>query len=539
MPQDGPEPERPQPRRAAADDPEIAEADREIERLTQVLVELEALQERQRRVVVLRRRLRVYRRRLQSSRRALTAARRRWFDGLHQLGIGSNELQSADALVRQRAAGGSVSGGSSKKAAGPRQGGAAALAPRLRNAVAVIERLGRAAEMAAALRRMERELERKQRRVEKFGQRVGAVAARLGATWEEGADPCVIVRQWAARLEDMPGGVAEERRRQWQEVREQRATLRRARRRLRKQAARLRARWGARSRAEFQNRIEQARQHEELHEELQLIRQELQNLVEQYGDIAVTEDDLRTLDPEQNSEQLRIVEAELRDTEGDIARLRAECEALETQTADYRGDLRGARMRFEREAAWRRFRDALHDWIAAAVARESLLAAKATIERRCQPSVLRDAGALLRRLTADRYSVLWMPLGENRLMVDTASGTTLPCAQLSDSTRVLLQLALRLAACRAWAGGDAGVPVVLDGVCEALDRRRMQSVAEALRTLLQSADDAEAATGPGKLSQVVILSCRRSVAEVLSERGAACVELPEPSWHASELRRAG
>ncbi|RMG33594.1 MAG: hypothetical protein D6725_15415, partial [Planctomycetota bacterium] len=58
VPQDGPEPERPQPRRAAADDPEIAEADREIERLTQVLVELEALQERQRRVVVLRRRLR-------------------------------------------------------------------------------------------------------------------------------------------------------------------------------------------------------------------------------------------------------------------------------------------------------------------------------------------------------------------------------------------------------------------------------------------------------------------------------------------------
>ena len=69
-----------------------------------------------------------------------------------------------------------------------------------------------------------------------------------------------------------------------------------------------------------------------------------------------------------------------------------------------------------------------------------LEAVRAFYEREHQPPVLREASGYLKRLTKNRYTRVWTPLGEHRLVVDDADDRIVGAHMIGPDAPEILQV---------------------------------------------------------------------------------------------------
>ena len=144
-----------------------------------------------------------------------------------------------------------------------------------------------------------------------------------------------------------------------------------------------------------------------------------------------------------------------------------------------------------------------------------LEAVRAFYEREHQPPVLREASGYLKRLTKNRYTRVWTPLGEHRLVIDDADGISLNVEVLSRGTREQLFLALRLALVSAYARRGRRLPLVLDDVLVNFDLERAKAAAIVLRDFARAGH------------QVLIFSCHEHIARLFKHLKADVRRLPD------------
>ena len=131
-----------------------------------------------------------------------------------------------------------------------------------------------------------------------------------------------------------------------------------------------------------------------------------------------------------------------------------------------------------------------------------------------QPEALHEASTLLGRMTAGKYQRIWTPLANDILLVETASGQSLPIEALSRGTREQLLLSVRLALVTLMARRGVKLPMVLDDVLVNFDAVRARQAAEVLLEF--------AAAG----HQVLLFTCHEHVWQMFRELKADCRRLP-------------
>ena len=159
-------------------------------------------------------------------------------------------------------------------------------------------------------------------------------------------------------------------------------------------------------------------------------------------------------------------------------------------------------------------KQATRQWQTLAVTSSILESVRSHYERERQPQTLQDASQLLRELTAGRYTRVWTPMDEDRLLVDEPDGRSLPVEVLSRGTREQLFLSLRLALVRLYARRGVRLPMVLDDVLVNFDDARTKAAAG---LLAQFAEEGH---------QLLVFTCHEHIARLLRSLRAFVTELP-------------
>lgn len=188
---------------------------------------------------------------------------------------------------------------------------------------------------------------------------------------------------------------------------------------------------------------------------------------------------------------------------------------LTEQMSPWAEDRRLAEKQLEMAMLERRLADAAERWQVLATTNRILDSICGIYERERQPETLQDASIHLARLTQDRYSRVWTPLGERTLRVEEAGGNSLNVEVLSRGAREQLFLALRLALAASYARRGAALPLVLDDVLVNFDAQRAKAAATVLRDF--------AAQG----HQVLVFTCHDHIFKLFKSLHVSAFTLPD------------
>ncbi len=178
-------------------------------------------------------------------------------------------------------------------------------------------------------------------------------------------------------------------------------------------------------------------------------------------------------------------------------------------------DRRLADKRVELGIVEKRLNDALERWRVVATCGVMLESVRAYYEREHQPPALQEASTYLKELTRGRYTRVWTPLGEHRLVVDDEGGNPLNVELLSRGTREQLFLALRLALVNAYARRGVELPLVLDDVLVNFDAGRAKAAAGVLRDFARAGH------------QLLVFTCHEHVARMFRQLKVEVRQLPD------------
>ncbi|MCA9120950.1 MAG: AAA family ATPase [Planctomycetaceae bacterium] len=143
-------------------------------------------------------------------------------------------------------------------------------------------------------------------------------------------------------------------------------------------------------------------------------------------------------------------------------------------------DSRLAAAKFERSCLDRKIEKCVKQWQTLAVTLRMLEDIRESYEAERQPETLGEASIYLSRLTGDKYTRIWTPLGKNELRVDNAAGQPMSLDVLSRGTREAIFLSLRLALVAAYGRRGVNIPMILDDVLVNLDAKRAEATVELL-----------------------------------------------------------
>jgi uncharacterized protein YhaN len=135
-------------------------------------------------------------------------------------------------------------------------------------------------------------------------------------------------------------------------------------------------------------------------------------------------------------------------------------------------------------------------------------------EKERQPETLQEASIHLSRMTCGKYTRIWTPLDEDRLVVEESDGQSWTIDQMSRGTREQLFLALRLALVSGYAKRGVRMPLVLDDVLVNFDEERTKAAAEVLSDFAQQGH------------QMLVFTCHQHVMNLFQELGATAQKLP-------------
>jgi uncharacterized protein YhaN len=365
-----------------------------------------------------------------------------------------------------------------------------------------------------------------------YRQRISDLARRLPGANGENRDPLEVLSDWEERLVELDRGHSARRelktrlRRKQHEAAEARKRV--AEIKVRRNA--LLVQGGASSRDEFEERARSFARRAYLHDQLHDSERDLDAICAAHTDLALVEEDLVRFDAAQNSECISTLRMELADLDRDleqafehIGRVQREIEALEN-------DAQATHLRFELRQLEARLQTRAREWIVCEAAAQVIDELRREFERSHQPLALAEAGRMFSRLTCGRYSRVWSPLGERRLVLGDDEGNSYPLQSLSRATREQLLLAVRLAVVRELASQGMSFPVILDDVLVNFDEDRARAAVDLLLELGQQGQ------------QVLFLTCHNHLAELFSAQGIEPIPLPShapPTIGHDEARLAG
>lgn len=143
-------------------------------------------------------------------------------------------------------------------------------------------------------------------------------------------------------------------------------------------------------------------------------------------------------------------------------------------------DNRLAAAKFERSCLDRKIEQCVKQWQTLAVTLRMLEDIRESYEAERQPETLGEASIYLARLTDNKYTRIWTPLGKNELRVDNAAGQPMSLDVLSRGTREAIFLSLRLALVAAYGRRGVNIPMILDDVLVNLDAKRAEATVKLL-----------------------------------------------------------
>jgi hypothetical protein len=138
-------------------------------------------------------------------------------------------------------------------------------------------------------------------------------------------------------------------------------------------------------------------------------------------------------------------------------------------------DSRLAAAKFERSCLDRKIEKCVKQWQTLAITLRMLEDIRESYEAERQPETLGEASIYLSRLTGNKYTRIWTPLGKNELRVDNAEGQPMSLDVLSRGTREAIFLSLRLALVAAYGRRGVNLPMILDDVLVNLDAKRAEA----------------------------------------------------------------
>jgi uncharacterized protein YhaN len=372
------------------------------------------------------------------------------------------------------------------------------------------------------LRELDRQLERVREEeahtrhaVRAFGERVSELLAdaELVPTSQKPSDQLRQLRKELAGQD----GVRQKRRalaREDRKLQRRGRKLNTSRRRLSAQRRRLFEQIDAMDEDDFRRRVSQFSHLAELRTSREALQQDIAlALGTQYTEEALRQR-LESILPEK-------LEAEWEELNDRLTR----CEAALKQRFEKRGELsheiellaadrRLPERQLELGVVRQQLKEAARQWQTLAVTGSILESVRSQYERERQPQTLQDASQLLRELTGGRYTRVWTPMDEDRLLVDEPEGRSLPLEVLSRGTREQLFLSLRLALVRLYARRGVRLPMVLDDVLVNFDDARTKAAAG---LLAQFAEEGH---------QLLVFTCHEHVARLLRSLQAFVTELP-------------
>ncbi len=287
--------------------------------------------------------------------------------------------------------------------------------------------------------------------------------------------------------------------------------------RLHVQRGSLLAKAGVASVIELEQQQEWIELRREAEQQLQVAREELNEIAAAEPHMALAEEDLLAYDEETAREAIELAELEL-DEIGEklgaarekLGSVKRELETLETSRA-------GLSARFERGQVAGQIHRVAEEWFALQLADGVVDEMRRSFEKSNVSGTLAIASRYLEQLTQGRYTRVWTPLGKQRLCVDDRLGRTFRVEQLSGGTREQLFLAIRFALVQEFSEKGIELPMVMDDLFVNFDEGR---TAAAIDALIQFADSGQ---------QVLFFTCHRHLAGMFEKRGVRPVWLPGPA----------
>ena len=312
----------------------------------------------------------------------------------------------------------------------------------------------------------------------------------------------------------------------------------------------------ARTRADAQKELEEARQHLEARQKVQREVAELIEALLKSGE-AEDADDLRRRDrifQERASlnakissalEQMRRISGPgealdtLRDTlaKTDVQSIRddirqrktdlEEIDALRSELDTERGSIRttlaglsseedSSRLRLERHRLSEELQGHGQDWAVRAIAESLIRQAQSKFEQERQPDVIRHAERFFRDVTDGAYQSVFSPLGSSEINVTDPAGNARTPQQLSRGTREQLFLALRFGLILEMGQHSERLPVIVDEALVNFDPTRGTKAAGSFIELSET-------------NQVLVFTCHPQIVawfvDAAAQRGAAEPEL--------------
>ena len=220
--------------------------------------------------------------------------------------------------------------------------------------------------------------------------------------------------------------------------------------------------------------------HEELHDQIDATKAELEAAGRANPELAIVEDDLMSFDSSSHSALLTKLRREEQDTDEEIERLHEELGRARHEIEQMEVDDKPSDVRLDREIVRCQIKALAEEWLADEWTAQAIDGIRARYERVCQPGILAAASRYFARLTSGKYRTIWTPLRHRSLRVDDATGMTWRLEQLSGSTRELLLLAIRLALVDDFSRRGLNLPLLLDDVLLTLDPSRAAVAANEL-----------------------------------------------------------
>ena len=193
---------------------------------------------------------------------------------------------------------------------------------------------------------------------------------------------------------------------------------------------------------------------------------------------------------------------------------------IENELERLTGEEESSRLRVQRETLVEQLRERAREWSKLTFAQELLERTRQKFEVERQPRVVQHAQDFFSRITGQRYTRLFVPIGERSVTVmDGAGGNKRP-QELSKGTREQLYLALRFGLVREFGEHAERLPVVVDEVLVNFDPERARLAAESFAELSET-------------NQVLVFTCHPGMAELFTDVAGAQVIDVEPARVAS------
>jgi uncharacterized protein YhaN len=193
---------------------------------------------------------------------------------------------------------------------------------------------------------------------------------------------------------------------------------------------------------------------------------------------------------------------------------------IENELERLTGEEESSRLRVKRETLVAQLQESAREWSKLTFAQELLERTRQKFEVERQPRVVQHAQDFFSRITGQRYTRLFVPIGERSVTVmDGAGGHKRP-QELSRGTREQLYLSLRFGLVREFGEHAERLPVVVDEVLVNFDPERARLAAESFAELSET-------------NQVLVFTCHPGMAELFTDVAGAQVIDVEPARVAS------